>query len=63
MLLLPPPLHPDETVMVTGDEHGEPALFTIFFVVEVFFSFFGFSLTSGGFKCRKKENESCFFGK
>jgi hypothetical protein len=39
MLLLPPPLHPDETVMVTGDEHGEPALFTIFIVVEVFFLF------------------------
>jgi hypothetical protein len=31
MLLLPPPLPPEETVMVTGDEHGELALFTIFF--------------------------------
>lgn len=30
MLLLPPPLPPDDTVMVTGDEDGDEALLTIF---------------------------------
>ena len=30
MLLLPPPLPPEETVIVTGDEEGEVAVFTIF---------------------------------
>lgn len=30
MLLLPPPLPPDDTVMVTGDEDGDEVLLTIF---------------------------------
>ena len=30
MLLIPPPFPPDETVMVTGEDDGEEAVFTIF---------------------------------